>query len=260
MAGQLESFTATLATLFQKGVRYSTVFDLGCADGNFYLLHFSLGFFPAATCVNVDANPIYEESLKSIRDVMGGYYLIAAVTDHAGEVELNTAAHHYWGSLLPDNACYWKQLHDLRGEKIKVPAVTLDSVAEQLALKPPFLIKLDLQGSEVAALRGGSKVLSQTDVIICETATDDFSSINGFLDEAGFGLFDLTALNRLADTTLGWFYPVYLNHRLDHIKPPLPWDRSLNDQVIQLQVDRRKNILARNAAMLASMRAEQSKT
>jgi len=33
------SFTGTLAGLFQKGVRYSTVIDVGCADGHFYV-HF----------------------------------------------------------------------------------------------------------------------------------------------------------------------------------------------------------------------------
>jgi FkbM family methyltransferase len=256
MDGQADTFVAALATLFQKGVRYSTVFDLGCADGNFFLVGFSMGLFPGASCVNVDANPIYEQSLKSIKEVMGGEYVIAAVTDHVGEVELNTSAHHYWASLLPDHDPYWTRLHDLRGEKVKVPAVTLDTLAEQFGLKPPFLIKLDLQGSELAALRGGRKVLSQTDVIVCETATDEFSSINAFLDEAGFNLFDLTSLDRFADNTLGWFYPVYLNRRLEFIKQFLPWDRSQNDHVVRLQVDRRKDILAYNAAMLAKVRAQ----
>ena len=39
----LGSFTGTLVGLFQKGIRYSTVIDVGCADGHFYVQHFGLG-------------------------------------------------------------------------------------------------------------------------------------------------------------------------------------------------------------------------
>src|SRR5262245_45448283 len=248
------TFTGTLSTLALKGINYATVFDLGCADGHFFLAHYSMGLFRTSVCVNIDANPIYESSLKFIQEVIGGHYLIGAVTDKVGEAEMNTSAHHYWGSLLPDDDTYWKRLHDLRGEKIKVPTTTLDAVADRFDLKPPFLIKLDLQGCEIAALRGATKVLSQTNVIICETAIDEFSPIDEFLVKSGFGLFDLTMLNRFSDSTLGWFYPVYLNRRLDHIKQLLPWDRSLNDQIVQAQAARRNQILTHSAAMLDQLR------
>jgi hypothetical protein len=35
----------------------------------------------------------------------------------------------------------------------------------------------------------------------------------------GFGLFDLTGANWLADRSLGWFYPVYLHRKLDRPRP-----------------------------------------
>ena len=57
------TFSAALRT---QGVRYSTVFDLGCADGHFFLSRFCVGLFSEAVCVNVDANAIYESSLRSI--------------------------------------------------------------------------------------------------------------------------------------------------------------------------------------------------
>src|SRR5262249_36096195 len=89
------SFTGTLAGLFQKGVRYSTVIDVGCADGHFYLHHYGLGLFPGSTVLNIDPNAIYENSLKSIKDVMGGHYAIAAASDSEGEVELTISTHPY---------------------------------------------------------------------------------------------------------------------------------------------------------------------
>ena len=39
---QLGTLTATIGILFQKGVRFATVIDLGCADGTFYLEHFGI--------------------------------------------------------------------------------------------------------------------------------------------------------------------------------------------------------------------------
>ena len=59
-------FSETLQSLAQKGVRYSTVFDLGCADGHFFVDHFLRGLFQEAVPINIDPNPIYEGSLQQI--------------------------------------------------------------------------------------------------------------------------------------------------------------------------------------------------
>jgi FkbM family methyltransferase len=249
------TFTSTLAALFEKGVRYASVVDVGCADGHFFLSHHSLGIFPGASILHVDANAIYEPSLKAIQEVLGGHYFIGAITDHAGEIEMTNAVHPYWNSLRPENDLYWERINRLAGTKVKVPTQTLDALASQLQLKPPYLLKLDVQGAEVQALRGARGVLEETHAVICEVDIDDFEEIDAALREAGFGLFDLTQHNWLADRTLGWFYPVYLNHKLDSIKRHSFWDEKENAKVIQMQVDRRKGILESNAAYLAHLRA-----
>jgi FkbM family methyltransferase len=251
---EVGTFTGSLAMLFKKGVRYSTVIDLGCADGSFFLHHYSVGLFPNAAPLNIDANPIYEDSLRAIREMLGGHYLIAAVSDRAGEANMTVGAHPYWNSLRPEGDRYWQQHHDLHGGKIKVPVVMLDEVAETLGLKPPILLKLDIQGAEVAALKGARQVLNQTDTVICETLLDDFQAINQTLVEAGFNIFDLTTINRLPDSSLGWFYPVYVNQRLANIMQRTFWDAAQTPQVLQLQEDRRKTILAANAEFLARLR------
>jgi FkbM family methyltransferase len=252
---QLGTFSATLGILFLKGVRYATVIDLGCADGNFYLENLEHGVIPGATCVNVDANAMYEPSLREIRQVLGGHYAIAAISDSDGEVELRTGSHSYWASLLPPEDPYWSSSHNRPGATIKVPALTLDTLVQRFALKPPFLLKLDLQGGELAALRGGQKMLAETDTIICETANDQFPSICEFLTTRNFGLFDLTQISRIeADGTLCEFYPVFLNRRLDHIKAKEPWDPAKNDAVITSMHQRRNSILDRIAKILVAHR------
>lgn len=251
------TFAATLAILFNRGVRYGTAIDLGCADGHFCLRHFALGLFPGSTCVNVDANALYEPSLREIRQVLGGHYVIAAASDHDGEIALNAGSHPYWVSSVPPQHSYWAGAINRPGETIKVRALTLDTLVGELALKPPFLLKLDVQCGELAALRGGEKTLAETDVVICETAIDEFPSICEFLVNHNLGLFDLTDLARFNDGTLSQLYPVFLNHRLDHTKKKDAFgDSAQGSSVVAAMEARRDAILKSNASMLAQLRAK----
>src|SRR5690348_4727685 len=119
------TFTDTLRLLAAKGLRYRSVIDLGCADGHFFVQHYALGMLAGAVPVNVDPNPIYEASLKAIRNTLGGHYVMAAVTDRVGELELTLGSHPYWSSLLKENDPYWQRMNKLHAGKLKVPAVTV---------------------------------------------------------------------------------------------------------------------------------------
>ncbi|TWA97236.1 FkbM family methyltransferase [Bradyrhizobium stylosanthis] len=254
---QAADFSATLQNLFEKGVRYGTVIDLGCADGHFVLNHLSC--LSGAAPLNIDANRIYEDSLKAIKEALGGHYRICAITDHEGEIEITESVHPYWSSLRPAGDIYWSRVNDLTTSKVKVPATTLDALAKELSLEPPFLIKLDVQGAEMAALKGARDVLENCSVVVCEADIDDFQDINAALLEAGFFLYDLTTLQRLRDGTLGWFYPVYVSGKLTHLKPQAFWEAGDNAAVIGVQETRRKMILERNRKILNRLRYGQSK-
>src|SRR5215831_11709285 len=110
---ELGGYSATLAMLFGKGVRYSTAIDIGCADGTFFLLHRYFGIFSGVTPVHIDANPIYEDSLRAIKDYAGGHYIIGAASDANGEAEMTLGVHPYWSSLQGREDRYWKQIHNL---------------------------------------------------------------------------------------------------------------------------------------------------
>jgi FkbM family methyltransferase len=248
------TFSSSLIGLFEKNVRYSTVIDVGCADGHFFAGHKAGGIFPGAVPFNVDANAIYEESLKAIKDVAGGAYFIGAVTDHDGEIEMTDAAHPYWNSVVPDDDPYWKKINHRSGKKIKVPAATLDSLVERFRLKPPYLLKLDVQGGEPGVIRGGANVLKETQAVICEVDLDDFQSINAMLLDNGFNLFDITQMNWLGDRSLGWFYPVYVNRKLAGLKQKTMWAEKDTPAVLQAQVQRRKDILQHNASLIPLLR------
>jgi FkbM family methyltransferase len=251
---QLGTFTASLAILFEKGVRYSTVVDIGCADGSFFLNHYALGLFREAVPLHIDANAIYETSLQATKEAVGGDYLIAAASDSPGELTLTVAEHPYWTSPRPPEDPYWQRINNLSRGQMTVPAVTVDEVVRRFGMEPPFLLKLDVQGAEVAALRGARDTLQNTSAVICEADLDDFHAIHSALTEAGFDLFDITHTNRLPDQSLGWFYPVYTHRRLAGLRRRSFWNAEMNDAVVQTQVERRRKILDSNADLLRRIR------
>jgi FkbM family methyltransferase len=251
---EIGTIGGTIRTLFEKGVRFATVIDLGCADGHFFLFNYCLGLFADAYPVNIDANPIYGSSLNAIKHALGGHFVIAAVSDAVGETEMTNAVHPYWSSLRPPDDPYWERINGMSQNKTVVPTVTLDLLKERFDLKPPFLLKLDVQGAEAAALRGARETLKETDVVICETDLDDFPGINRIMEDAGFVLYDLTELKRIENSTLGWFYPVYLGPRLHGIRGRAFWDPLQNEDVVRQQKQRRQAILAKNAELLELIR------
>jgi FkbM family methyltransferase len=245
----------TIRTLFAQGVRFATVIDLGCADGHFFLFNYCMGSFIGACPVNIDANPIYGGSLSAIKNVLGGHFVIAAVSDCVGETEMTNAVHPYWSSLRPPDDPYWERINGMSQDKTLVPTVTLDILKERLDLQPPFLLKLDVQGAEAAALRGARETLKETDVVICEADLDDFAAINRILEEAGFVLYDLTEIKRIEHGALGWFYPVYLNRRLQAARARAFWDPLQNEEIVKQQKLRRQAILTKNAELLELIRS-----
>jgi FkbM family methyltransferase len=248
------SFFGTLRVLFNKGVRYSTVIDAGCADGQFFLMLCEMGLAPGAVPFNIDANSLYEESLRAIRAVAGGDFSICALTDREGEIEFTMAAHSYWSSLRPKDDPYWTAINNLFTTKSIVPARTLDMLCTQFALKPPFLLKLDVQGAEEQTLSGAAEMLKNTHTVICEALIDDYRAIDEVLVHHDFALYDVTDVHRLADGSLGWFHPVYINRALDMVRPRSFWDSTLNEVVVHAQVQRRQSVLKMNAEILERMK------
>lgn len=236
-------YSQTLALLAKKGIKYSTVIDVGCADGHFFVQHYLQGIFRGAVPLNIDANTVYEPSLISIQSKLGGHFRIAAASDQNGDIELTTAVHPYWNSLRSADDLYWARINNLKTGVQTIPAIRIDNLVTELGLKPPYLLKLDIQGAELDAIRGAKAILEDTYVVICEADIADFQATNAALIESGFNLHDVTNLSYTANNWLGWFYPVYLNSKLQHLIEPHFWRHENSQSVIDTQVKRREYIL-----------------
>jgi len=90
--------------------------------------------------------------------------------------------------------------------------ITIDSLIDSGKLKIPELIKLDVQGYELEALKGASKTFGKTEVYILEVSlfSDDaekipiFHQVVNFMAERNYYAYDLPGyLRRPLDGALG---------------------------------------------------------
>lgn len=89
--------------------------------------------------------------------------------------------------------------------EVECPATTLDALlADRVTRKDRALLKLDLEGHEIAALTGGERVLISVEVVLTELQFYEinnngfpvFSDMIRFLGDRGFELYDFASLSQ----------------------------------------------------------------
>lgn len=254
--GSVGSWTGALRSLVSAGLRPGAFIDVGCADGHHGLFAWCAGLLHGGVVVNIDANPIYEPTLRRIQAAIGGHYRISAVSDRAGALEFHRSAHPYWSSGAGAGDAYWATVNGLRGDADLVPCATLDELLADMDLTGALVLKLDIQGLEAAVLRGASVTLSRTAVVICEMQLAEFNDLHSALSQGGFDLFDVTNINRTEGQTLGWFDGVYVNRACGIKVAPEVWSPARNADVVRMQDERRRGILAAVEGLLAQVRQQ----
>jgi FkbM family methyltransferase len=121
-------------------------------------------------------------------------------------------------------------------EKITVDVVTLDAYAKTLGLEWIDLIKLDLQGFELPALKGAAKLLPNVGMILGEVlfvpmykGQTNFGELDAYLTAAGFRLYNLFfgATNTMSGQQIA-ADALWLNERwYPYTRFPEMWERDL---------------------------------
>jgi hypothetical protein len=87
---------------------------------------------------------------------------------------------------------------------VECAAATLDALmGDDIARADRALLKLDLEGHEIPALRGGGRVLEAVEVVLTEVqffgvgdnGRPRFSDMHRFFEERGFDLYDVACLS-----------------------------------------------------------------
>jgi FkbM family methyltransferase len=191
------SFAQHRGQLINDG-KVSAVWDVGAHVGQYGVRLLSKGYLGSIVSVEPDARSFAELSRRASRHARWTVVEVA-ISDVTGPATLNLSANRQSSSLF-----HMKHLHVAAAPKSKyvgsriVYCTTLDRLQAKLVMMPPFFVKLDLQGGELAALRGAIGVLSATSACEVELSFaelyDDQGSwqeVVAFLAAAGFALCDV---------------------------------------------------------------------
>lgn len=139
-----------------------TIFDLGAHRGQ-TTKEYALKF-PNATIYGFEPFP---ESFKELQEVAAAYdgvrpYCLA-MTDSTARRTLYISHRSATNSLLPrpeDQRRYFPSNAEMTG-KIQVETSTLDAFCQQASISRINILKMDIQGGELLALKGASDLLSE---------------------------------------------------------------------------------------------------
>ncbi len=181
-----------LENLRNNGFSPYAIVDIGANAGEWSRTASSI--FPTAQILMFDGDPENEPNLHStVRDIGNrSSYLIrllgperkSAVTFYRPETGTTGS------SVLPELTAFGKNAVTLSMD-------TLDNLTTEASLLSPLLLKLDVQGFELEVLKGASRTLTFSEVVIMEASLlpyNDgaplFAEVVAYMDKQGFSVFD----------------------------------------------------------------------
>ena len=159
-----------LSGIARQGVAPKTVIDVGANVGQFAVAAAKL--FPGVVVHSFEAAPAVIPALqRHVAQLTNVTVHPYAVGDHEGETQFHVNTHSQSSSILPLAAAHGEAFSDAReAHTVLVRLTTLDAVLSTEELRPPVLLKLDVQGYEAAVLRGASKTLTFVQFAVIETS------------------------------------------------------------------------------------------
>ncbi len=123
-----------------------------------------------------------------------------ALGDRSGTAILHVTDFADASSLLPLSPAGRAEFRVAPATAVTVPVARLDDLIAAGTVAAPDLIKLDVQGFELAVLRGGENALASARAVLCEVSTRAFydgqalfGDILSYLEARGFRLHALGA-------------------------------------------------------------------
>ena len=196
-SNRFQAMEESLRILADSGFAPRTVIDAGANMGEWTLM--AREIFPAATFHLIEPQSGCAHTLQSIAGKEGRvrFHPVAVTRPGIRQVSITGGG----PSRNATGAWVLESADPSPGDQI-CAATTLDELFRDGAPEP-ILLKLDLEGHEMAALEGARELLRRTEVVATELSLFDvynsrrptFSEVLIFLRERGFELFDLASLS-----------------------------------------------------------------
>ncbi len=173
-----------LAHLKGLGLRPGTLVDVGVAWGTPELYD----TFPDADLLLVEPLAEYEPALRELTERRRGRYVLAAAGPQPGEVEIGVHRVPTLSSVVGERA--------EETTRRAVPLVTLDELTA--SERPPFVLKVDVEGGELDVLGGAHDTLERTELVLLEVSLLELvpgspllSDVVAWMADAGWAAYDV---------------------------------------------------------------------
>ncbi len=200
--GEISCFLEDVAA---RGFKPAAILDVGANRGNWSRM--AAAIFPEASFVLIEPQEEMTASLQQFcREVPKARHIEAGAGAKAGELPFTIWDDTEGSSFLPQENTPITQNKTRRTVKI----VTIDSLYPEGA-KLPELVKLDIQGFELEALKGAQRLFGQTELFIVEVSLHEFmpnqpsvAEVVAFMAERGYDAYDFPGfIRRPSDGALG---------------------------------------------------------
>jgi FkbM family methyltransferase len=150
--------------------RFATVLDVGANVGQFALA--ASAAWPNTRIYSFEPLPdCFEQLQVRLRRAADFTAINVGIGDKAGSLTFERNSFHPSSSFLKTTPLLRSEFpHAGDSKSITVQVKRLDDLAGELVLRPPMLVKIDVQGYEDKVLTGGAETIQRADVIIIESS------------------------------------------------------------------------------------------
>jgi FkbM family methyltransferase len=159
-----------ISALARQGIVPRTVIDVGANAGQFAVA--SAMIFPNVEVYSFEPVPETVSALKeNVRNLPNVKVYPFALGERPGHSTFHVNSHSQSSSILALGRPHLEAFPDEREVRtIEVELTTLDAVFHMIHLKPPVLLKLDVQGYEAKTLAGAQQTLKRCDYVVAEAS------------------------------------------------------------------------------------------
>jgi FkbM family methyltransferase len=183
------SMGGAMSQLVSLGFKPLTVVDVGVASETTDLYQ----QFKDASILLIEPLVEFEPFLRKICNTYSAQYVLAAAGECPGTAVLNVHSDMVGSSCLQE-----VEGPAVDGSPRVVPVVTIDQLCLERKLRPPYLIKVDVQGAELQVLAGADRTMRETEVVILEVTLfgtfiggPQFYDVAWKMKQLGFVVYDL---------------------------------------------------------------------